>query len=466
MREFVALFSRSVISLIGGALTTISALVFITLFVLHLAGSASTPYEGILAFLIIPAVFMLGLVLIPLGVWRERRRRRKSGETDLPRAPVIDFNNAATRKLAAIVLPLTVVNLVVVATATYKGVEVMDSTEFCGGACHAVMSPEHTTYQRSPHSRVGCTECHIGDGADWFVKSKLSGAWQLVSVAFDLYPKPIPTPVHNLRPARDTCEQCHLPTKFVGERLRVKSRFEEDETSTEKKSVYLLNVGGVAPDGSGKGIHWHVDPNIQIRYRADARREKIYEVELKDADGTTKVFKHEKGTPADAEPGWRTMDCIDCHNRPTHVYQYPQEELDQALARGELDRSLPFIKREGLRVIQQKFASHDEAREGIRENLRAYYQENHPEVAKEEAAKIDAAAQTLFTLYSRNVFPQMNIQWGTYPNFAYQHVGCSRCHDKKHATDDGKRISGKCSDCHTMLAEEEEEPEILEILYP
>ena len=96
--------------------------------------------------------------------------------------------------------------LVIVATGTYKAVELMESVEFCGTTCHKVMSPEYTTYLRSPHARVRCTQCHIGPGADWFVQSKLSGSWQLVSVALNLYPRPIPTPVHNLRPSRETCE--------------------------------------------------------------------------------------------------------------------------------------------------------------------------------------------------------------------------------------------------------------------
>ena len=137
----------------------------------------------------------------------------------------------------------------------------MDSTQFCGGTCHTVMTPEFTTYQRSPHSRVKCTECHIGSGADWFVKSKLSGSWQLVSVALDLYPRPIPTPVENLRPARETCEQCHWPTRFVGERLRFFNRFAEDEKQTEKKTVLLMKIGG-GETGRAHGIHWHVDPDL------------------------------------------------------------------------------------------------------------------------------------------------------------------------------------------------------------
>jgi nitrate/TMAO reductase-like tetraheme cytochrome c subunit len=172
---------------------------------------------------------------------------------------VIDLNVGRTRTLLLLFMALTLVNVVILAVSTYKAVEVMDSTKFCGQACHSVMAPEFTTYQRSPHSRVACVECHIGPGAGWFVKSKLSGSWQLISVSLDLYPRPIPTPVHNLRPARDTCEQCHWPNKFVGDRLKVITRFRDDEANTPEKTVLLLRVGGMQGRES-KGIHWHVDP--------------------------------------------------------------------------------------------------------------------------------------------------------------------------------------------------------------
>jgi hypothetical protein len=71
------------------------------------------------------------------------------------------------------------------------------------------MEPEYTAYQFSPHAKVGCVQCHIGSGADWFVRSKISGSYQLYAVAFKKYPTPIPTPIGNLRPAQETCEQCH-----------------------------------------------------------------------------------------------------------------------------------------------------------------------------------------------------------------------------------------------------------------
>jgi hypothetical protein len=337
------------------------------------------------------------------------------------------------------------------------------------------MSPEFTTYNRSHHSRVRCTQCHIGPGADWFVKSKISGSWQLVSVAFNLYPRPIPTPVENLRPARDTCEQCHQPTRFVGERLKIITRFTEDEKNTAKKSVLMMKIGGAQPGGIpgissvSKGVHWHIDPSNQVRYRSDKRRLFVSEIKLNLADGGVREFKNNGDVPADAgviSEEWRTMDCLDCHNRPSHVYQRPKDEVDAALTAGSIDATLPWIRREALRAVQVKYPSWDAAKEGLKKDLMAFYEKDYAELAKTDAAKINAAADALFAIYKANVFPDMNIQWGTYPSFR-DHIddsGCFRCHVGDMKSAEGVKVSQKCDLCHTTLAEEEENPEILELL--
>jgi hypothetical protein len=354
-------------------------------------------------------------------------------------------------------------NVVVLASATYKGVEIMESVEFCGLACHSVMEPEHTAFLHSPHSRLRCADCHIGPGADWFVKSKLDGAWQLVAVTFDLYPRPIPTPLHDLRPARDTCEQCHWPTKFVGEKLTVTRSYEEDEANTEMTTALLMKVGG-AEEGQSHGIHWHVDPGVAIRYRSDETREDIYEVEYTAVDGTVTTYADRR---APEEGGvWRDMDCVDCHNRPSHIYQPPDKEIDRAIRDGLVDRSLPYVKRESLRIVDAEYASHEEAREQISAQLGAYYAENYPDIAGSRGEAIDAAGKALGDIYARNVFPQMKVWWNTYPNHIghEQSEGCYRCHDRTMRTEDRVQISDDCENCHVVLAEREEDPEILSTL--
>ena len=463
IRDFLWRATAHWVSAIGVALATISAISFLAIIALELAGVPIGNYAGIASYLILPAIFLVGLVLIPIGLRLQRKKRQKAGQPS--RFPVLDFNNPRLRSVALLVFVLTVVNLMIVSTATFKGVEVMDSTQFCGGTCHTVMTPEFTTYQRSPHSRVKCTECHIGSGADWFVKSKLSGSWQLVSVALNLYPRPIPTPVENLRPARETCEQCHWPTRFVGERIRFFNRFAEDEKQTEKKTVLLMKTGG-GETGRAHGIHWHVDPGLTIRYRSDKSRQKIFDVELTRANGKPEVYKVDGAKPDEAEPGWRVMDCVDCHNRPTHVYQMPKDELDAVLTSGELDKSLPFIKREGLKAIQQTYTSHAAAKEGIHKALTEFYRTNFPDLLEKHADRIERAADTLTRVYARNMFPEMKITWGTYPTFLQHEPGCFRCHDNEHKNEQGKKISKSCSLCHEVLAVEEEKPEILEVLHP
>jgi hypothetical protein len=363
----------------------------------------------------------------------------------------------------------TGINALILGIGTYKGVEVMESTAFCGKACHSVMEPEYTTYQRSPHARVSCVECHIGEGADWFVKSKLSGSWQVVSVAFDLYPRPIPAPVHNLRPARETCEECHWPTKFVGDRLKVNTHFEEDEANTKTETVLVLKVGGKEA-GYAHGIHWHVDPDHVVRYRADESRQTMYEVEMTGPDGkTTRWVGPDADSPEAAAASWRTMDCVDCHNRPTHIYRMPAAELDTALTEGRIDPTLPFIRREGQKALEKEYPSHEAAREGIREHVVGFYEAQYPDVARDRADVVQAAAEAVGDIYCWNVFPSMNITWGTYvnhighPDFSTE-VGCFRCHGGEHTTEDGDAIAMDCTTCHSLLAEREEDPQILQTL--
>jgi hypothetical protein len=330
-------------------------------------------------------------------------------------------------------------------------------------ACHKVMEPEYTAFQRSPHARVGCAGCHIGPGAEWFVKAKISGSWQLIAVAFDLYPRPIPTPVHSLRPANGTCEQCHWPTKFMGDRLKVRTHFAEDETNTELKTALMVKVGGKQA-GQSHGIHWHTDPNHVLRYRADPSREKMYEIELTDRiAGSKKLFKIEEPAPEGTE--WRTMDCVDCHNRASHIYRTPQWEIDQALSDGRIDRSLPFIKREGMRILTEKeYESHAEARAGIAAAVKAFYAQNYPDLAGTPA--VEQAGKALGDAYAWNNFAHMKVRWNTYPDHIghQDSPGCFRCHDNKHKTATGEKIGKKCSTCHTIVADEESDSAVLQEL--
>jgi hypothetical protein len=335
------------------------------------------------------------------------------------------------------------------------------------------MNPEFTAYKNSPHSRVSCVECHIGTGATWFAKSKISGARQLVAVTLDTFSRPIETPVHGLRPARDTCEQCHRPEKFIGNKLVVRDKFLPDEANTHVQTVLLMKIGSAGDRTvSSHGIHWHVAPENQITYKAtDHSRMTIPEATLASKDGAEIVFR-----TADAEEVLqkagpavevRTMDCIDCHNRPSHIYLSPERALDNKILSGEIPHELPFIKRQAMEVVLKPYATQQEARTAIATELTGWYQKNYPQIVQQQAALLERAIAGIQAAYSGNAFPEMKIEWNTYPNHIghMEAPGCFRCHDEEHETASGATISMDCETCHVILAEDEKDPAILKTLY-
>jgi nitrate/TMAO reductase-like tetraheme cytochrome c subunit len=458
-------FSQNLVTLVGAALTTISASLVVGFLILDLIGFEGGPYLGILVFGLVPALLVVGLLLIPLGNFLSRRRRRKAAERgEAPPEPLtIDLRDRRVRWLAIFVVVMTVVNVSILAGGTYKAVEVMESTAFCGTSCH-VMKPEQATHARSPHARVACTSCHVGPGASWFVKSKVSGTRQLFAVLFDRVQRPIETPVHNLRPARDTCEQCHAPERASGDRLKVLTHFTDDEKTEARKTVLLMKLGEWK-EGKATGIHWHAAPGTRLRFLADPKRQKVVRVELSDPAGVV-TRRWQRDAPVPDGYRWRDMDCVDCHNRPAHEAGVPEDEIDRALQSGRIDAGLPFIRREAVRIVKASYASHEAARAEIPAALATFY---GPELAKTKADAIRKSGDAIAAIYAANVFPEMKIAWGTYRSLANHDDdgGCFRCHDGKLADDKGQTISKECDGlCHTPIATEAKKPEILDILYP
>ena len=449
--------SNNWVSLCGVVLVTTATIFWLFLLPTTLRGDTDSPYIGILAFLALPAPFFAGLVLVPLGMWMKRKRSGASGiyPTDFP---ALAWSNPELRKLAYFVGVTTVINLVVASQLTYGAVNYMDSVTFCGQTCHNVMQPEYTAYQNSPHSRVECVKCHIGPGASWFVRSKLSGVGQVVAVTFNTYPRPIPTPVRNLRPARETCEACHWPQKYGEDRLRVISKFADDEHNTLTKTVLLVKIGG---GNGGIGIHGtHLGPGVHIRYASDESRQTIPWVEY-DGPGGKRVY-----AVADAKIAGlplREMDCMDCHNRPTHTYELPEAGIDRVMNAGEISPSLPFAKKEAVEIIKKSYGSREDAAQAIPAAFAKYYEEHYPEVFAQHRDEIAAAGQAALGVWDRNVFPAMNVKWGSYPNNLghMDFPGCFRCHDGSHSTKSGDSITQDCNACHNLLAVDEASPKIL-----
>ena len=457
--------SNNPLSLLGVVLVTTASILLVFLAPEMWSGSAGSPYRGILIFLAVPAIFITGLLLIPAGILLRNRSEKQRG-TKSSSFPPLDFRNPDFRRLLIFIGLTTIVNLCLVSQVGYGATSYMESVQFCGQTCHTVMQPEFTAYQNSPHARVECVKCHIGPGAGWFVKSKLSGVGQVFAVTFNTYPKPIPTPVHNLRPARETCETCHWPQKFGGDRLRVINKFADDETNTLSKTVLLMRIGG----GNGNaGIHGvHLGAGVQMRYApADESRQTIPIVEYNNGDGKWVRFVAQDAKPElvaklASEP-MRTMDCLDCHNRPSHTYQLPDRALDRAIGDGEISASLPFAKKEALELLKGTYATHTEAAQKITAGFEKFYSEKYPDLYARRKAEIAKSGLAVAAAYQHNVFPEMNVKWGSYPNNLghTDFPGCWRCHDDQHAATDGRKIVQDCSSCHSLLATDEPAPKVL-----
>jgi hypothetical protein len=464
-RKLTAALTRNTVTRTGAVLVVVAIVLILLLAAFERGGLGRSLRLQLVAYAVLPAFIVLGLILMPIGLWwqRRRERRRVSGGALPPPLPVFDLNDRTTRGVFLLAGLLGCCVLLILAGAGYRGVGVLESTEFCTEACHKIMQPEASSHERSPHANVACATCHVGPGARWFVTAKINGIWELVQVVLDSFPRPIPTPIHNLRPARVVCEQCHWPSAFVGDRLVVHTRYGEDEANTSTKTVLMLHVGGEIGKVSA-GIHWHISPGNRIRYLTNPAREAIYVVELTMPDGSQKTFKNDAVPPVDAQ--WRTMDCVDCHNRPTHIFGTPAHEVDAALEDGRIDTSLTFIKREALRVLQADYPSQEQARAAISREITDFYRTNYPDVAAGRTSAVSQAGRVLGDIWAANVFPQMKVTWNTHPDHIghQQSPGCWRCHDNKHVAATGEHIRKSCGLCHHVVAEDEAAPEALKPL--
>jgi len=452
--------SNNWISLIGVILVTTATIFWLFLLPTTLRGETASPYIGILVFLVLPGPFFAGLFLIPFGMWLKRKRTRRASVYP-PEFPPLNWRNLELRRLAYFIGLSTVANIVIASQLTYGAVNYMDSVTFCGQTCHTVMQPEYTAYQNSAHSKVECVKCHIGPGAGWFVRSKLSGVGQVISVTFNTYPRPIPTPVHNLRPARETCEQCHWPQKYGEDRLRVFNKYAEDEQNTLTKNVLLMKIGG---GNRGIGIHGtHLGPGVEIRYEhSDEGRQTIPFVKYTN-NGKTTVYATADAKPEGQNGLSRVMDCMDCHNRPAHSYDLPDRGLDKAMATGSVSPSLPFAKKTGLAILKANYKTRDEAKVQIPAAFVKFYQEKYPQIWAQRQDEVKKSADGVLAVWDRNIFPEMNVTWGKYPvNIGHTDFpGCFRCHDGGHSAKNGDSINMDCNACHTLLATDDANPKVL-----
>lgn len=444
---------RNWITLAGIIVAAGSFFAFLFLFAIDQFGPGQhNPYLGILSYLVAPGFLFLGLGLVLAGAWWQRRHFHRNPEAPAPRL-AIDLNRRSDRLTLFWFGLGTITFLLCTALGSYQTYHYTESVQFCGQVCHDVMKPEFVTYQRGAHARVACVECHIGSGATWYVKSKLSGAYQVYSVLFNKYSRPIPTPVHNLRPAQETCAHCHWPEKFSGSLDRTYNRFLMDDANTPYTVRLLLHVGGGASaHGPVGGIHWHMNVANKVEYYAtDPQRQEIPWVRVTNKDGHATVYRTPKYTEEPDPKQIRTMDCIDCHNRPAHQFNSPNDAVDESLYLDRIDPQIPGVKRTVVELLTKTYKDSAEAAQTIEASLRQKYAGQ---------ARLDGLVKEALNIYEHNFFPEMKADWSSYPdNRGHKNTaGCFRCHDNNHIAVGTEQTVKKmpasdCNACHTILAQ-------------
>jgi hypothetical protein len=438
------------LSLFGAIVAVGGVFAFLFLTAIDALAHHGNPYMGILAYVVSPGFIFLGIGLALLGAWLHRRHLRKAGAIDAAVPAIsIDLRRPRDRRVLGTFVAGTLFFLMLTSLGSYQTYHYTESVNFCGQACHTPMEPEFVAFQHGPHARVECVECHIGEGATAFVEAKLRGVHQLFAMAKDDFKRPIPTPIKNLRPAQETCEQCHWPQQFGGQMDKIYTHYLADETNTPFAVRLSLKIGGgdrrVRQLG---GIHWHTDPANKVEYFAtDEKRQEIGWVRYTDAEGKVMEYRSPEFKGEVPKGEIRTMDCMDCHNRPAHQFQGPNDAIDLAMYTGRIDTGIPWVKSNTVAALIAPYATRAEAKQKITDYLRAKYP-NDPKIEPVIAATLD--------IYNKNFFPEMKADWRAYPsNVGHKEwAGCFRCHSGNHKSPEGTAISANdCNSCHTILAQ-------------
>ncbi|MBM2814204.1 MAG: Cytochrome c family protein [Ignavibacteria bacterium] len=457
-KKFMPVVFYNPLTMGGALLSLISFVAILFLMALEYFNHNTKAYVGIITFVILPGILMIGVLLVIIGAFKEHRRLL-AGENPDKQLPVIDLNNPKHQIATIVFSVLTILILTVTVISSFKAYEYTDSDEFCGTICHQVMHPEFLAYQNSPHSRVHCVKCHIGPGAKWFVKAKISGLYQVYSVLFNKFSRPIPTPIEGLRPAQQTCEQCHWPKHFYGEKKITFDFYTTDEKNSGTKLSMILKTGGGSPEhGYSEGIHYHMNIlNEMTYYPADEFRQDIPVVFAKNLQ-TGKVTEYrstESKINFDTlkQENFRIMDCIDCHNRPSHIYHQPNKIVNTYLTQGKIDTTLPYIKNLSVQAVESQVKNKLTAYNEIKTFIWKFYESNYPKVFTEKKEGLEKSVNNIHKIYSENYYPEMKVSWRKFSNNIghLYGAGCFRCHDGKHKSPEGKVISMDCNLCHVII---------------
>jgi hypothetical protein len=453
--------SRNWLTIIGSIIAGINLALIIVLFIFSTVFQKNNTNLGLFIYVILPAFMAFGLILIPVGMYFRKRSIKKSVPADALQLPRIDLNNPRQRKIFIGFTVGTIIFLFLSTLGSFEAYHLTESVEFCGTLCHKVMEPEYTAYRNSPHANVACVDCHVGSGASWYVKSKLSGLHQVYAVMAKTFPSPIPTPLHDLRPARETCERCHWPQKFYSRTLQTNKYFLADSLNSEWDIMLQMKTG---PEyvglGFREGIHWHINPDISVEYISDNdKRENIAYVKLiKKSTGEVTVFRDPNNPVSDSlisAQTPRTMDCIDCHNRPSHKYSSPPVYFDKAMLTGKVSNEIPFIKKLTMGILRQTFRDKDTALVIIHDSISSFYRSGFSEIYSGKSDLLNNSIKSIQTSFSQNTFPAMKVTYDAYPEHIghLESPGCFRCHNDAFKSEDGRTITRDCNLCHTVIGQ-------------
>lgn len=450
---------RHPLAAVGGSLFLAGAFLFLILLFYDFSAAHENPYRSLVTFVAVPFIITLGAVLFLIAIWRQVKQAREQGRK-VRFSLSIDPTDPKYMRNLWLFLGLLAGLLVVVVYSGTKAYDATDSVAFCGETCHSVMHPQFVTYHNSPHARVPCVECHIGPGASFWVQSKIDGIRQVYAIMFNTYQKPIHTPIMNLRPAQQTCEGCHWPEQFYGEKLLTRTYYRTDEENSPWTINLLMKIGGGNPrTGREEGIHWHMISANHVEYIAtDEKRQKIPWVRMISEEGDTVVYTREGDSipdPTSPDVEVRKFDCIDCHNRPSHKFLPPATSMNLALSTRDISPDLPYIREQGLELLNADYSNKDSALHAIDVGLHEYYQEKYPDTVAAMQTEIGQAVQSLQKIYRLNFFPSMDTDYRARENNLSHFVndGCFRCHDGSMKSASGKAISHDCRSCHLIVAQ-------------
>ncbi len=454
----IAVFTSHWLGMLGLGLVLTGIVLSACLLPAQLRHDRDNPYVGIVTFAA-GAVLLLGAVLAPIGLFLGRRRLER-------RLVALHDGKTARFRLLAFLAVASAINLLIASQMTLRVVHHMESKQFCL-TCH-VHAPEERAFDQGPHAGILCVDCHVGDGTLGLIESKLQGTKQLMAVLTDTVHVPVETAIERglMVPAAETCEDCHWKEQPAGANLKLIQRYAEDEANTPETTLLTMNVGGRRQGG----IHGaHHGEGIEILFvAADPKRQDIPLVEYRNSKtGESRTYvRAGVDAAALASQPRLTMQCFDCHNRAAHAFQMPDRAVDQALTLGRIPANLPFVKKASMEVLKASYADSGAAAAAIPAALASYYRSNQQEVSSTRSEDIAEAGAVLADIYSRNVFPELGVTWGTYlDNRGHQtSPGCFRCHGGEHSTASGEKITNNCFRCHHPAAVGETKPEVLELL--